>query len=156
LGSDTDLLQTRLQGKFVRPLGQNQRLLLRGDLGLSYVSDFDALPATLRFFAGGDQSVRGYAYNSLGPEDASGEVIGGRHLVVGSIEYERRIKEKWGAAVFYDVGNALNSLGDPLRYSVGIGARWRSPVGPVRVDLGIPITEAEDAVRLHISLGPDL
>jgi translocation and assembly module TamA len=67
LGSDTDLLQTRLQGKFIRSLGQNQRLLLRGDLGLSYVSDFDALPATMRFFAGGDQSVRGYALTASAP-----------------------------------------------------------------------------------------
>jgi translocation and assembly module TamA len=76
--------------------------------------------------------------------------------VVGSVEYERRVRKNWAATVFYDVGNALNSISDPLRYSVGVGARWFSPVGPVRVDLGFPLTEAEDTVRLHITIGPDL
>lgn len=152
--SDTSFVQAHLFGKWVRSLGGG-RVLVRGDVGSTWVDDFERLPPDVRFFAGGDVSVRGYDYNTLGPENAEGEVVGGRHLLVGSIEYEHRLAANWSGAVFYDVGNAIDDFGDPLESGAGFGVRWRSPVGWVRVDLAEPLTE-DEGVRLHLRIGPDL
>ncbi|HZR46823.1 MAG TPA: autotransporter assembly complex family protein, partial [Candidatus Manganitrophaceae bacterium] len=157
IGSDIDLIQAETQGKLIRPFGERGRILLRGDLGWSRVSDFSRLPASLRFFAGGDRSIRGYRYQSLGPEDESGKVIGGRSLAVGSVEYDHRIKKDWSLAVFYDAGNAFNDWRKiDLKQGAGIGARWHSPVGPVRLDLAYAISEPGITLRLHFNMGPDL
>ena len=115
------------------------------------------MPASLRFFAGGDQSVRGYAYKSLGPRDADDDLVGGRYLATGSLEYEYPIVGKWSAAAYVDTGNAFNSSSDPLKHSVGAGIRWQSPDGPIRVDLAFPLGDAEaDLFRIHFSMGPEL
>ena len=117
---------------------------------------FTEVPASLRFFAGGDRSVRGYAYQSLGPLDASNKVVGGKHLMVGSIEFEHSFNHRWGAALFYDAGNAMDHLGDELERGAGIGVRWKSPVGPVRFDLARALTLDGEPWRIHINIGPDL
>ena len=114
------------------------------------------VPISERFFAGGDNSVRGYDYESLGPKDSNGEVAGGRYLVVGSAEYEHRLWGKWGAAVFYDAGNALDAIDDKLKHGAGIGLRWQSPVGPVRVDVASALSEDNNPLRLHVTVGSDL
>jgi len=154
--SNTSFAQADLQAKVIRSFGTGNRLIVRGEAGATYVSDFSRLPVSLRFFAGGDNSVRGYAYRSLGPTDASGAVIGGRYLLVGSVEYDRRIVGNWGAAVFYDAGNAFNSRPASLKRGAGVGLRWRSPVGMVRIDLASALSEPGHPLRLHISIGPDL
>ncbi len=156
LGSDTGFVQGRLQGKYIRPVGGRGRFILRTEVGATQVSDFDALPASIRFFAGGDQSVRGYGFNTLGPENASGDVVGGTRLLVGSAEYELRVKGNWSTAVFYDVGNALDRFSDPLKRGAGLGVRWKSPVGQIRVDLAAALSEPDRPLRLHINIGPDL
>lgn len=157
IGSDIDLVQEQSQGKLIRPFGAKGRILLRGDLGWSRVSDFSRLPPSLRFFAGGDRSVRGYRYQSLGPEDESGNVIGGRYLAVGSIEYDHRIKKEWSVAVFYDAGNAMDHWNEiDLKQGTGIGARWHSPIGPIRLDLAYAISDPGITVRIHFNMGPDL
>jgi len=156
LWSDTNFGQLRLGLKWVHRVGDNYRLLLRGDFGTTNVGNLDKLPASQRFFAGGDNSVRGYAFEELGPVNPSGEVIGGKHLVVGSVEMERRISENWGAAVFYDIGNAINSFGDELFAGAGAGIRWYSPVGPIRFDFAWALDKDQDPFRLHIVIGPDL
>lgn len=153
--SSTWLVQGRATGKWLRPLGQRGSLLLRGDLGATWTGDFDQLPASLRFFTGGDDSVRGYGYNSLSPEDATGTATGGRYLLTGSVEYRRTLSGNWGAAVFYDTGAAFNESGDELSQAVGLGARWRSPVGPVSIDLAFGLDE-DNSIRLHLRVGPDL
>jgi translocation and assembly module TamA len=154
--SDLSFIQVNAKGKWIAPLGSG-RFLTRAEIGATETSDFGRLPASYRFFAGGDQSVRGYAYESLGPEDADGDVVGGRYLATGSLEYEHPIKGSWGAAVFADAGNALNGLTGDLKASVGAGLRWQSPVGPIRVDLAFPVSDSEaDLVRLHFSMGPEL
>ncbi|HEX8948698.1 MAG TPA: autotransporter assembly complex family protein, partial [Dissulfurispiraceae bacterium] len=153
--SSTSLIQFRSNLKFIRSPWDTGRIILRGDFGVTWVGDFPKLPASLRFFAGGDQSVRGYGHKTLGPMNAKGKVIGGRHLVVGSFEYDQRIYKKWGAAVFYDVGNALNKLSDPLKHGAGIGLRWRSPVGMVRLDFARALSE-RNRWHIHINIGPDL
>lgn len=156
LGSDVQFLQWRGQGKWIQGIFDDSRLLLRGDVGTTLLNDVRDLPASVRFFAGGDQSVRGYDFNSLGPRDASGQVVGGENLLVGSIEYEYRFREKFSGAVFYDIGNALDNLQDPLERGAGFGLRWHSPIGPVRVDLAWALSEPGVPVRLHLNVGPDL
>jgi translocation and assembly module TamA len=131
-------------------------LITRLDIGRTGIDDFTQLPASLRFFAGGDQSVRGYSYNTLGPTDAQGAVVGGPHLLVGSVEYEHALASKWSAAVFFDQGNALNDFRDPLKKGAGVGVRWRTPIGQIRVDVAAALSEPGRPRRFHISIGPDL
>jgi translocation and assembly module TamA len=154
--SDADFFQAQSNLKFISPLGQQNRMITRGTIGSTWTSDFDILPTSVRFFTGGAQSVRGYAYQSLGPVDDNGDVTGGKYLVVGSIEFEHSFKNKWGIAAFYDVGNAVNDLSDDLKKGTGIGVRWKSPVGPVRIDLASAISLEGNPWRIHISIGPDL
>ena len=156
LGSDTRFVQVVGKGKLIKAINKKSRVLLRLDLGVSEVGSFSELPASQRFFAGGDQSVRGYDYNSLGPEDETGDVIGGRYLMVGSLEYERQILDKWSVALFYDVGNAMDVLTDPLMHGAGIGVRWQTPIGPVRIDIASALDKADRPLRLHLFFGPDL
>jgi translocation and assembly module TamA len=154
--SDVSFLQLQGGIKAINRLGQRNRLITRGRIGTTWTQDFHQLPSSVRFFAGGAQSVRGFAYQSLGPRDEGGEVIGGNHLMVGSIEFEHSLNDKWGAAAFYDVGNAMDSFADKLERGAGMGIRWRSPVGPVRIDLATAISRDDHPWRLHISIGPDL
>jgi translocation and assembly module TamA len=154
--SNAQFLQVRGQVKFVHKIFGKGRILLRGDVGATRFGALRNLPPSQRFFAGGDQSVRGYAYDSLGPRNAAGQVIGGEQLLVGSVEYEQRFTDKWSAAVFYDTGNAINDWQEALKEGVGFGVRWRSPIGPIRFDLGFAISEPGTPKRLHINVGPDL
>ena len=114
------------------------------------------LPASVRFFAGGDNSVRGYDFESLGPIDATGAVIGGSYLVDVSLEVDRLFRDKWAVAMFVDGGDAFNDTHIKLKTGVGIGLRWYSPVGPIRLDFAHPLDDPDKSFRIHISLGPDL
>lgn len=155
LGSDVSFLRMRLAGNYVRGLWDGGRVLLRGELGRVRVEGFDDLPLSQRFFAGGDQSVRGFGFESLGPEDADGDVIGGTYLAVASIELEQLIAGNWGAALFVDAGNAANESDFPLRTAAGVGLRYRSPVGVFRLDVA-KATDGDESARLHLGLGVDL
>ena len=155
LASSASFTQFDGWSKLIFPLFGG-RVITRGEVGYTEVSDVTELPASIRFFAGGDASVRGFAYESLGPVDNDGEVIGGRHLLVGSLEYDHPITEQWSLAVFTDAGNAFNNFDDyEIRRSAGFGVRWRSPLGPIRVDFARGIEEGREW-RLHLSMGPDL
>jgi len=154
--SDTRFLRAQSSGRYVYPLGRKGRLLARGQLGATTVDDFAKLPATERFFAGGDQSVRGYDYQQLGPTDDSGDVVGGRYLAVGSLELDYLFFGNFGAAVFVDTGNADESFFPSLKTGAGAGLRWRSPVGMLRLDVAHPFDDEDDNYRIHISIGPEL
>jgi translocation and assembly module TamA len=158
LGSDTAFVQVETGGKLILPLGSNARVLTRLEAGWTIKDDFSDLPFSVRYFAGGDGSVRGYDYKALGPTDIDGNVIGGANKLVGSLEFDARIFNNWSAAVFVDSGNAFNSFSAmSLKTSVGAGIRWYSPLGPVRFDVAVPLDrDAPDSYRIHISLGPDL
>lgn len=156
LASKTSFLQMQGGIKAITPLGEHNRLIGRGQLGSIWSDAFQDLPSSLRFFAGGTQSVRGYAYESLGPVDANGNVVGGRHLMIGSLELEHSFNDNWGVAAFYDAGNAYDNINDRLERGAGMGLRWRSPVGPVRIDLASAISQDGRPWKLHISIGPDL
>ena len=157
LGSDTDLVYTNVLLKGLTTLGDNHRVLGRLQIGGSFNnSDQQKIPPSLRFFAGGDQSVRGYDYQTLSPKNSDGDRIGGRYLVAGSVEYQYQVAEKWRVATFVDQGNAFNSLDLPsLKTGVGVGVRWVSPVGPLRLDLARALDD-EGGLRLHFSMGPEL
>jgi translocation and assembly module TamA len=155
--SDTSLAQVRAEAKWVRPAGKRSRAIVRGTVGAMTAGDFDALPPELRFFAGGDRSIRGFDYQQIGETNATGGVIGGKFLTLASAEYEHYFHAKWGAAAFVDAGDAyIDSFN--MNIGAGVGVRWRSPVGIVRLDVAMPVkTDLEDdGVRVHIIIGPDL
>ncbi len=154
--SDLSLVRVHLGTRWLRTLYADSRLHLRLDAGALLTDRFADTPTSLRFFAGGDRSIRGFDYQSLGPKDASGEVIGGRQLLVGSAELDWPVAPDWRAAIFIDGGGAFDTPSDPYQVGFGGGARWLSPVGPVRLDLAFGVDEDENTVRLHFSLGPDL
>lgn len=155
--ADSDVIHGNVLLKGLTTLWQNHRFLGRAQFGGTESKGFNSsVPPSLRFFAGGDQSVRGYDYQSLSPENNQGDKIGARYMFAASAEYQYSVAEKWRVATFYDAGNAFNSLDFPtLKSAVGIGMRWVSPVGPLRLDLAHPLDE-EGGVRLHFSMGPEL
>jgi translocation and assembly module TamA len=154
--SDSSFVQLILHGRWIWSPTEHARLLLRGEIGAMQESDFAALPPSVRFFAGGDNSVRGYDYKSLGPTDSTGQVIGGSELAVASLEYEHRVRPQWTVAIFVDSGNAFDGHEFDAKTGAGIGARWQSPLGPIRVDVAHPFDDPTTSWRLHITLGPDL
>jgi translocation and assembly module TamA len=154
-GSEVRFRQFTASALLIRSFGRRTRVLLRAEGGTTRSGEFDRLPPSLRFYAGGDRSVRGYGYQELGPEVEGEERIGGSKLLVGSIEVERMFTREWGAAVFVDAGNAYTSEFEPA-VGVGLGLRWRSPVGPIQVDIGRGLDGPDKAFRLHIQLGPPL
>jgi translocation and assembly module TamA len=159
--SDTNFVQLRGDVKWIRAFQRRQRLILRGTVGTSWVDKFDELPPDLRFFAGGDRSIRGYAYQTIGPDlvvdpDKKPVVIGGKHLLTASAEYEYYFRNKWGIATFVDVGDAFSGTKYEPKIGTGLGLRWRSPVGMLRLDLGVPLREPKDGVQIHLVIGPDL
>jgi translocation and assembly module TamA len=142
--------------RWIRALGGGHRLIGRGDVGHLWTDEFGELPPSMRFFAGGAHSVRGYEYQRLGPRDPAGNVLGGSVLAVASAEYEYRFRKHYGVAAFYDVGNAMRSFSEPLRHGAGLGLRWVSPIGLVRGDLGWPLDGSRRHVQFHLSIGPGL
>ena len=157
--SDTRFSQLTADAKWIRAFGarQRNRLILRGSAGTTWAGDFSALPPQLRFFAGGDRSVRGYGYQSIGPTNSFDRVIGGRNLLVASSEVEHYFTRNWGMAAFVDAGNAFSGTDYRPKIGAGLGLRWLSPVGMVRVDLGTPIHDAHrHGIELHLVIGPDL
>jgi translocation and assembly module TamA len=153
--SDATFVQWYGSAKHVYGFGRS-RLLSRVEIGATWIGERNELPASLRYFAGGDQSLRGYDYRELGPVNAANEVVGGKQLVVGSVEYDFELRENWRVAVFADSGNAFNDMDDlEWQHSAGVGVRWLSPIGPVRVDLAHPL-DGGGGIRLHVTMGPDL
>lgn len=155
LGSDVELLQIISEGGWLLPLPWRLSLYSRFKGAVTLLSDpLSDIPPSLRFFAGGDRSVRGYAYQSLGPLDASGRVEGGKHLLVGSAELERALGEDWGVSVFYDAGNAFNSFLDyRLLQGAGIGLHYYTRVGALNLSVARQIGVDDPGYHLHFTVG---
>lgn len=154
LGSGASFVQLVLQGERIFDLGELWHLRLRGSFGTSWLpdADFSELPVSVRFFAGGDNSVRGFGLNELSPVDAAGNRIGARHLVVGTTEIERDLPKNLRLAVFYDIGNAIDHFGDELEDSAGIGLRWHISVASLGLDVAQPLSEKGRSPRLHLHI----
>lgn len=157
LGSDEQFLQLTLWAKILRQLGPRGRVIARGETANTRLGGNSTLPPSLRFFAGGDQSVRGYKYQSLGPRDENGKIVGGQQMLVASVEYEFRFTNIFSGAVFLDAGNAANDWpGAKVQKGAGVGVRWKTPIGLIRLDLAKPLDETDKAQYFHLVVGPDL
>ena len=158
LGSRSTFLRLYLRDEHRQTLGENWRWTWRGELGSTLVRNFDSLPASYRYFAGGDRSVRGFALNELGPRDAAGLRTGAKHLLVTSLELERKLPHQLAVAVFVDAGDAFNTLHGGVAASVGVGLRYRLPM----LNLGLDLAQAVHAPgngtlpgpRVHLNLSP--
>jgi translocation and assembly module TamA len=160
LGSDASYLRFYTRAERVWPVSGPWYLRLRGEFGTSWINDFSELPASQRFFAGGDRSVRGFALDELSPVEETvsetGEVtrqsVGGEHKIVGSVEIERDFPYNLRGAFFVDAGNAFSDWDTPLEYSVGIGVRWRLPMLLIGVDVAQALSESGKSPRLHLNI----
>ncbi|QEM81850.1 autotransporter assembly complex protein TamA [Halomonas binhaiensis] len=155
-GSDAEFFRATGDTAWIRSLGDNYRFIGRLGAGTIETDDFAQIPPSLRFFTGGDTTVRGYSYESLSPEDSDGKLTGGQQLFTASIEAQRRITGKWWGAAFYDAGDAFNDWWpDELKKAAGLGVRWISPVGPIRLDVAHPFDDPDDSFRIHFAIGPE-
>ncbi len=151
--------QAYLSAQWFHGFDADSRVIARGEVGHTFTDDVLDLPPSLRFYAGGDRSVRGYGWHEIGPRiDTSGGVYytGAPNLVTASLEYERYFNGPWGAAVFVDSGSAFEGRHADMRTGVGIGLRWRSPIGPVRIDFAHGLNDPSSPVMLHLNIGADL
>lgn len=165
-GSDIDYAKSVIEGAMIRTADKHW-LMVRAEGGAIETSDFSRVPASLRFFAGGDQSIRGFAYRDISPkedvvidpetgEEQNNVSVGGQYLFTTSAEYAYRVADNWRAAVFADAGTATNDFDEDLAMGFGVGFHWLSPIGPVRVYGARGLSDFENSWRLHFVLGPEL
>ncbi len=157
-GSDVDFLILQAQNVWIRTLGEKNRFIARGTVGWIETNDFDKVPPDLRFFAGGDRSIRGYKYKNVSPRDSDGKLTGASKMATGSLEYQYNVSGKWWGAVFVDAGEAVNDISQSdIKTGAGIGVRWASPVGPIKFDIARPIGDREEhSLQFYVGLGPEL
>nr|WP_269914732.1 autotransporter assembly complex family protein [Acinetobacter sp. HY1485] len=156
--SDANMAIANINYGFIYSIGENYNHQFVGSAQFGYIftDDFNNVPYNLRFFAGGDQSIRGFDYKALGPRE-NGYKIGGQALAVGSLEYNYQFHPGWRGAIFTDVGNAYDeNFKTPTAYSVGLGVRWQSPIGPIRLDVASGISDEGHPIRLHFFIGSQL
>ena len=146
------------QDVWIRTLYDRHRFVVRGNLGWIEADNFDKVPPDLRFFAGGDRSIRGYKYKSISPKDDDDKLIGASKLATGSLEYQYNVSGKWWGAVFVDSGEAVSDIRESdFKTGAGVGVRWQSPVGPIKLDIARPIGDKEEhGLQFYIGLGPEL
>ncbi|MDD2310515.1 MAG: autotransporter assembly complex protein TamA [Desulfuromonadaceae bacterium] len=158
LGSDTALVQFLAEGSHLLRLPWRLSLHTRAKGGATMLNDpLSDIPPSLRFFTGGDQSVRGYSYQSLGPRNASGQVVGGKQLLVGSIELERALRKDWGVSVFYDAGNAFNSFSNvTIAQGAGVGLHYYTSVGGLNLSVARPLGVDNPSLHIHFTVGFEL
>ena len=158
LGSDADFLQLHVRGSWFRGLGARSRLIVRGEVGSTYTDALVDIPPTLRFYAGGDRSIRGYEWREVGPRIDTGRgryAVGAKNVVTASAEFEHYFLGDFGAAVFIDSGSAFDGTAPDWHTGVGIGARWRSPVGPVKIDIARGLDQPDSPFTVGLSIGAD-
>ncbi|MDF7670184.1 autotransporter assembly complex protein TamA [Orbaceae bacterium ESL0721] len=158
VGSDIDFIRLQLQSSWIRSLHKKHRFIARANFGLIEANDFDRVPPSFRFFAGGDRSIRGYSYNSISPKDSDGKLKGGSKLITGSVEYQYNVSGPWWGALFVDSGEAIDKVQhSDFHTGAGFGLRWASPVGPIKIDLATPVNNNKSgSIHLYIGLGTEL
>jgi len=149
--SSQEFVRARAKVNWLIPLGLRNDILVRGEAGVVLAESRAGVVSSFLFRTGGDQTVRGYGFESLGVSQGQA-TVGGRYMALGSIEYTRWITESLGAAVFVDAGDAFDEASAfDLALGIGVGVRWRSPIGPFRAD--IAYGERAEKIRLHFSVG---
>lgn len=159
--SDNNIAEIEVNGKKIFLATKNMRFLFRTTLGAVASKSFTALPPSLRFFTGGEDTVRGYKYNSLGPLAVPGDQdsnTGGRYLFIGSGEVEHRLYKDLSGVLFFDAGNAALTTKIPLAYGAGFGIRYKTPIGNLRFDLAKPLNNivTKKYWHIHVNFGMDL
>ncbi len=157
--SDADFIKVWGRAKWLTTFYKHHRLISRVEQGAIWVDDIKNIPPSIRFFTGGDQTVRGYSYDSISPKDSSGQLIGGQYLSVASIEYDYEIVDNWRIAFFVDSGTVTNAYKkDQVEWKTGVGPgiRWVTPLGPLKLDFAFAVSEPGSPWRIHFSMGPDL
>ncbi|MBD2811355.1 outer membrane protein assembly factor [Xenorhabdus sp. Vera] len=156
--SNVDFLVLQAHHVWVRTYQENHRFVVRADLGWIETNDFNQVPPDLRFFAGGDRSIRGYKYQTVSPKDSKGKLVGASKLAVGSLEYQYNIYGNWWSALFVDSGEAVDDIKrSNFKSGAGIGVRWASPVGPIKFDLATPVRDRNSHnIEFYIGLGAEL
>ncbi|KEQ15623.1 hypothetical protein GZ77_03230 [Endozoicomonas montiporae] len=155
-GADTRFVKVWGRTKWLDTFASRHRLLARAEQGATWVRSVSNLPPSLRFFTGGDQTVRGYDYDTISPKNQNGKLTGGIYLSVVSLEYAYKLVDKWWLAVFTDSGTVTNNYDDPWKVGSGVGVRWITPLGPLRLDLAFAVSEPGSPWRLHFTIGPEL
>jgi translocation and assembly module TamA len=143
----------------IRPLTTRSRVLLRLEGGKTFTSDITQMPPSHRFVTGGDGTIRGFAFQSLGPRNADSALVGGSSMVIGSVEADMIVWRTLGVAAFFDFGNAYGEAAIPsegIEHGTGLGLRWQSPIGPLRLDFAFATSQPGTPFRVHFSIGPDL
>lgn len=162
LGSDLGFIRAEADLRHIAPLPMERwYLALRAGAGVAYaLPGTETVPLIRRFFPGGSDSVRGYPYQRLGPLDSSGRPLGGEVMALGSVEVRFPLYKELGGVAFVDMGNAWESINTSfgsLRYTAGVGLRYNTPVGPLRVDIGYqlnpPSNEPFDRYDAYLSVG---
>lgn len=151
VGSDANFAQVHARASWYRGIGERHRLIVRGEAGHTYTDALVDMPPSLRFYAGGDRSIRGYDWREVGPR-LGDYAVGAKHVFTGSVEYEHYFQSGFGFAVFADSGSAFNDSPD-WRTGVGVGLRWASPVGPLRLDIARGLDDPDSPFTLHLDIG---
>lgn len=157
--SDVSFIKLQLSSAWIRTVAKNHRFISRVEAGWLHTSNLDKIPPNLRFFAGGDRSVRGYGYKKIAPKNADGKLVGGAYLLTGSLEYQYQVYSNWWLASFVDSGYASNKANiKELRYGTGLGVRWASPIGVVKFDIATPIRDKDKSknIQFYLGLGAEL
>ena len=154
--ADSTFAQSLVSGKLITTPFDGVRLISRFSVGATAVDSIEDLPPSFRFYAGGDKSVRGFSFRELASRDSAGTLIGGKYLLFGSVELEKRIFENWSVAAFVDTGKGVNDLSEDLGKGVGGGVRYRLPFGQIRLDVASAVSEEGDPLRIHFTVGGDL
>ncbi|TEW55237.1 outer membrane protein assembly factor [Psychromonas sp. RZ22] len=155
LFSSSTVVKLYAQSKIIRTY-QGHQFVASAQAGGILANSIYNVPSSMRFFTGGDQSIRGYGYNEIAPRDTQDYLVGGYYLATTSLEYRYPIAENWKIAVFTDAGTATDDFAEPLSISTGTGLVWASPVGPVRLYFAVPLTDTSDNFRVHFMIGPEL
>lgn len=154
VGSDASFAQVHARASWFKGLGERNRLIVRGEIGHTFTDALTAMPPSLRFYAGGDRSIRGYEWREVGPRlgDFS---IGAKNVVTASGEFEHYFNDSWGGAVFVDSGSAFDGTDADWRTGVGVGVRWKSPVGPLRFDIARGLDHPDSPFTIGLSIGAE-
>lgn len=155
LASDADLVKVQLLGQKLTTFADRHMMFGRINLGAILTEDINDVPISMRFFAGGDKSIRGYRYESVAPK-INDQVVGGQYLATASAEYNYRFLPNWRAAVFVDAGTATNNFEEKIQVGTGLGLRWLTPIGPVRIDYAFAVTDELRTGRFSITIGPEI
>lgn len=158
-GSDVNFYSVKASSAWLRTFADKHRVYLRAEIGYLEADEFPRIPPSLRYFAGGDLSVRGFGYKTISPVDLEGNLIGGSHLFTATAEYQYQVYPNWWGALFYDTGMAAKSYsGKNLHAGAGTGVRWASPIGTIKFDIATPVRSPSNdkGVKFYIGIGSEL